>query len=524
MQAKRFIAADMRRALDMVKTEFGEDAMILSTERTAKGVELVATGESDLSEDPINNPSYGLDDHTKTSGVGQQDTGNANSRFQSVESGISVPVSAKPFTSAFDSQSHRRTSKGLASGKTQDELAQEMELANRKMLAARKAENMTLEKWADIETAKLAPASEAGSASRPNASITSHVGSHTEAGAARHSSDLVSKTEAAILREQQQKSDDEISRLHLKINDMRNTLEIQLSEMAGLQERQLFESQQRIDTETITPVAIEIRQQLNLLGLRSSCNDQLMSAMNDDTIDSHNKQMAWTRVLAELANKIPYDASDIVAKGGIYAFLGTTGVGKTTTIAKLATRYVMKHGPENIVLLTTDNYRIASHTQLTSLAKILNISIEVVEVLDDLPNMVARLTDKALVLIDTPGMSYSDPLLKPHLSMLKECPSVSNLLVLSSSSQYQMMKASLHSYRIAGLKGCVLTKLDESASLGDAMSMLSEHRLPLSYITDGQAVPDDIAVVKSSQLITRAVKLLRSQHTLEQQIQNPIDY
>ena len=87
-----------------------------------------------------------------------------------------------------------------------------------------------------------------------------------------------------------------------------------------------------------------------------------------------------------------------------------------------------------------------------------------------------------------------------------------------------MMKASLHSYRIAGLKGCVLTKLDESASLGDAMSMLSEHRLPLSYITDGQSVPDDIAVLKSSQLITRAVKLLKRQHTLDQHIQKTIDY
>ncbi|ODS23702.1 hypothetical protein AB835_07320 [Candidatus Endobugula sertula] len=227
-------------------------------------------------------------------------------------------------------------------------------------------------------------------------------------------------------------------------------------------------------------------------------------------------------MLAELARHIPYDISDKIAKGGVYAFLGTTGVGKTTTIAKLAARHVIHHGAEKLVLLTTDNYRIASHNQLKSLAMILNVQIKVVEDLKQLPLLVKSLSDYDLILIDTPGMGYTDPLLKSHLHIFKQCPQVNNLLVLSATTQYQMLKASLHSYYIAGLNGCVLTKLDECAHLGDALSMMSEHSVPLAYVTDGQSIPDDIAVLKPSQLISRAVNMLKQYKNGQLQVQKSV--
>jgi flagellar biosynthesis protein FlhF len=224
--------------------------------------------------------------------------------------------------------------------------------------------------------------------------------------------------------------------------------------------------------------------------------------------------------LAGLAKGIPSTHSDPVAQGGVYSFLGMTGVGKTTTIAKLAARYVMEHGAEGVVLLTTDNYRIAAHNQLQSLAKILNVTVKVIDDLTEIPGYLEEYKNSPLVLIDTPGMSYTDPLLKPHLQMFKQCPQINNILVLSANSQYQMIKASLHSYRLAGLSYCILTKLDECAHLGDAIGVLFEQSLPLAYITDGQSVPKDISVLKSSQLVSRAVnmvKLQRKNKWLEQQ-------
>ncbi|MEO0443126.1 MAG: flagellar biosynthesis protein FlhF, partial [Pseudomonadota bacterium] len=215
----------------------------------------------------------------------------------------------------------------------------------------------------------------------------------------------------------------------------------------------------------------------------------------------------WKEGLARLTRRIPSIDSDPVGTGGIYAFLGTTGVGKTTTIAKLAARYVMEHGAEQVALLTTDTFRIAAHDQLRSLGRILNVQVQVVNDLKQLPAILKKFSQQALVLIDTPGMSYSDPLLKAHLTALRQCRNVQNALVLSANSQYQLMQASLHSYRIANPRFCVMTKLDECASLGGAISLLTSNDLPIAYVTNGQAVPNDLAVIKPHQLLARAVKL-----------------
>lgn len=470
MQAKRFIAADMRRALDMVKEEFGEDAMIVSTERTDRGVEIVASLETSMQTLMENSElaNMAVSPH-------QQNIANAASRFKT--SAINTAPLAKEIPSI-----------GIASGKTKQQLADEMDMANRKMLASRKADSMTLGEWAQQP-------------SEPSAE---------------------SKAREVLDKQEDAK---EIQRLHDEISQMRSTLEIQLSQMAETQERQYIESLAHMSTPSIPsqsslPIVGEIKYQLDLMGLPQACNDQLIASIKDNNMPVNNKQLLWTHVLAELAKSIPSTIADPVSKGGVYSFLGMTGVGKTTTIAKLAARYVMEHGSAGVVLLTTDNYRIAAHNQLQSLAKILNVTVKVIDDLEQLPRYIKESQDYPLVLIDTPGMGYSDPLLKPHLQILKQCEVVQNILVLSSNSQYQMIKASLHSYRLAGLDYCILTKLDECAHLGDAIGVLFQQDLPLAYVTDGQSVPQDIAVSKSSQLVSRAVnmvKLQRKNKWLEQQ-------
>ncbi len=465
MQTKRFVAADMRRALSMVRDELGEDAMILSTQRTSKGVEIIATAE-DVAAPP----------KVEAAPVEMRPTEMAPPSYRS------------PHPSMVNAQqtAAERPSVGLASGKTQEELAQELEAARRKMLAVQQSqqENMTLTEWADRQFSKTR--------AQPSASQTNRA--QTE----------VAQISEERVQQYRQRDEKEIQRLHEEITNMRSAFESQLIAMSMAQERQF---QEQKNTQDIIPIAATVKQKLARLGLTQACNEQVIRSLR--TVDdlSMDEKALWKESLARLARGIPAITNDPVATGGIYAFLGTTGVGKTTTIAKLAARYVMKHGADQVALLTTDTFRIGAHDQLRALGKILNVEVQVVDKLSELPRLLKRFTKQSLVLIDTPGMGYRDPQLNRHLSILRQCPHVQTSLVLSANSQYQMMQASLHSYRLANPRFCVMTKLDECASLGDAISLLSANDLALAYITDGQAIPDDISVIKAHQLVAKAVTL-----------------
>jgi len=481
MQTKRFVAADMRRALTLVRDDLGEDAMILSTQRTGKGVEIIATIE--------------------------QVTPATNVAHAPVKEVRGIHRNAQTYAAPTVNDKHERlvsgSKVGLASGKTQDELAQELEAARRRMLAvqASQKENMTLTEWADRQ-----PSQEP---------VKKNTG--INANSFNQGTTAVNPPAAQIDRD-----DKEIQRLHDEIASMRNLFENQLMAMSVAQERQ-FEDQK--NAQDIIPIAAHVRQKLSNLGLTQACNDKVIRSLR--MIDDHvDETTLWKESLARLSKSIPSITDDPVATGGIYAFLGTTGVGKTTTIAKLAARYVMEHGAEQVALLTTDTFRIGAHDQLRSLGRILNVQVKVVDNLQQLPDILKGFHKQALVLIDTPGMSYNDPLLNAHINVLRRCTQVQTSLVLSANSQYQMMQASFHSYRIAKPRFCVMTKLDECASLGDAISLLSANDLPLAYITDGQAVPDDLSILKPHQLLAKAVSLskaalLSQQHRSQVSTKNP---
>jgi len=217
--------------------------------------------------------------------------------------------------------------------------------------------------------------------------------------------------------------------------------------------------------------------------------------------------------LAKLAHQLPVSGRDIVDQGGVFAFVGPTGVGKTTTIGKLAARFVLKHGADKVALVTTDTYRIAGHDQLRSLARILRVPVRVVDESNPLEQVLNSLRHCSLVLIDTAGFRHGDPLLKAQLQTLAQQPQIKSYLVLSCNSQQQMLKASLHAYSAAGLKGCVLTKLDETASMGEALGVVIQSQLPIAYTTDGQDIPQHIEVARGHQLVSKAVTLLKSNRT-----------
>ena len=197
----------------------------------------------------------------------------------------------------------------------------------------------------------------------------------------------------------------------------------------------------------------------------------------------------------------------LLDKGGIFALMGPTGVGKTTTTAKLAARFVLRHGASRVALLTTDSYRIGGHEQLRIYGRILGVSVHAVRDGEDLSLALADLRDKHVVLIDTIGMSQRDRALSEQIAMLHSAgQAIQRLLLLNTTSDGRTLDEVVHAYRDADLAGCILTKIDEAATLGHALDVLVRHKLPLHYVSCGQRVPEDIAVANRKLLVHRAFR------------------
>ncbi|RRJ84982.1 flagellar biosynthesis protein FlhF [Aestuariirhabdus litorea] len=243
---------------------------------------------------------------------------------------------------------------------------------------------------------------------------------------------------------------------------------------------------------------------LSGMGLSADLCKQLLAVVEPGMPAAHN----WRQVLAALSRQLSTTQKNLVMEGGIFAFIGPTGSGKTTTIGKLATQYVLEHGPEQVALVTTDCYRVGAAEQIKALGRILNVTVRVVDNPRQLQPTLDGLSRKALVLIDTAGLHHQDPNLALQLGMLNEVrPMVRSLLVLACTSQQQVMRAAYHTYGGARLVGTVFTKVDEATSLGEAISLVCEHGLPVSYVADGQRIPEDISQARAHGLISRAVAI-----------------
>jgi flagellar biosynthesis protein FlhF len=274
-------------------------------------------------------------------------------------------------------------------------------------------------------------------------------------------------------------------------------VELELQNVRAMLERRQNEGS---GDSKISAVEQRAREKLKELGL----SEFVVSRLIDD-IDLKGREDDWNRLLAHLADYIPVRSSSTELKGCI-AFMGPTGVGKTTSIGKIAAQHVLKHGSEGVVLITTDSYRIAAHEQLRTFGRILNVPVEVVNEYSDLNEVLAKYAHYSLVLVDTAGMNPRDSNLERQLLMMKRArASLKKLLVLPCTSQRQVLKTVVGIYSQVQLDGCVLSKLDESASLGEAISVVIEEGLPVVYIADGQRIPDDIEPARAHNLISRAV-------------------
>ncbi|MEX2474325.1 flagellar biosynthesis protein FlhF [Marinobacter sp.] len=219
----------------------------------------------------------------------------------------------------------------------------------------------------------------------------------------------------------------------------------------------------------------------------------------------------WKQSLKMLATGVKTSRQEWLDQGGVYALVGPTGSGKTTTIGKLAARHVLRHGADSLALVTTDRYRVAAHEQLFVFGRILNVPVRVVDESHSLDDILDELSDRHLVLIDTAGLTSTDKGYQQQLTELaRSHHRIRTHLVVSATSQPRIMKSVWHCYKMANLAGCVMTKIDEALTLGESLGFVMESGLPVAYYTDGQKIPEDLHHAEAVPLVRLAVERLNA--------------
>lgn len=281
-----------------------------------------------------------------------------------------------------------------------------------------------------------------------------------------------------------------------EIRSMRSMLESQLAELT-------WTSQAKRE-----PVKSLVLREMLGAGFSASLSRFLIEKM--PSVNSQESAMKWIKPILERNLGIIDNENEMIERGGVFALVGPTGVGKTTTTAKLAARCVMRHGPGKLALITTDGYRIGGYEQLRIYGKILGVMVHSVKDQADLKIALDELRGKHTVLIDTVGVSQRDKMVAEQAAMLTGAGSqVKRLLCLSATSTGETLNEVVRAYQGQGLTGCIMTKLDEAATIGNLLDVVIRQKLNLYYVANGQRVPEDLHVANQQYLVDRAFKLKR---------------
>ncbi|GAA0688993.1 flagellar biosynthesis protein FlhF [Marinobacterium maritimum] len=466
MKVKRIFAPDMRQAMRRVREEIGPDAVIISNHRVAGGVEVVAARE----------------DEYEAAQAELKRTRAARPAPDRREEQIRILTGSHSHQSE---QASRNAALEEELNKTRARIAEASRRMAEPEVRADRNVNRQINDEDDEDLRSILESLKARNRRRgaPSEPLPSPSAEAYRPAPARR--EPVFDSEPMVPEE-----DPALRNMQQEIEELRRMLQQRAEPVA---ESTLHEAE---------PSHRQVAKRLQQLGLGTALVRQLMNGVEPElTVDD-----AWRNVLARLADSLPVLGEELIERGGMIMFVGPTGVGKTTTIGKLAARYVLQHGSSSVALVTTDCFRIAAHEQLKTFGRILDVPVRVVDENHSLEEVLQGLRNKRLVLIDTAGMNASDPQGQLQKQMLSGVTlRLKKLLVLSCSSQLQLMRSAYDNYAELGLQGCVLSKTDESGSLGEALTLVVEKQLPIAYVTDGQKIPDDIGIAQRNDLVSRTV-------------------
>ena len=280
--------------------------------------------------------------------------------------------------------------------------------------------------------------------------------------------------------------------MHQEITALRNMLEVPLS-------RLVWSEMERLQPHRATLLA-----RMTALGL----HPVIANRIADQLPDVQDDEQGWKQSLAILENMLPVAEDELLDTGGVVALVGPTGVGKTTTIAKLAGRFALRHGRRHVALVTMDHYRIGAHDQLRTYGKLIGVPVYIAGDEEELRVILNQMNDRRLILIDTAGTSQKSMQLSEQFAALNvDGATIKRYLVLSATNQMTVNDEVISSFSGINPERCILTKVDETTSLGGVLSLLIKHRLPVSYLGDGQRVPDDFHPASAKRLTSQAAAL-----------------
>lgn len=297
--------------------------------------------------------------------------------------------------------------------------------------------------------------------------------------------------------------------LHENANQLSlQSMQSELSNVRGLLETQLSDLVWK-DSAARYPMRAQVLRNLAQIGISPDVSQIILDRLGaPDSITE-----PWKAPLQQLAQLLPTIDDDIFQEGGTFALIGPTGVGKTTTIAKIAARFAMSYWADDIALVSADSYRIGAQEHLTAFANIIGTKVYSASSFEELSTLLDRLKDKKLVLIDTEGQSQRDRDLSNRLAAFgRNSDRIKFYLTLAATAQEAALDETIRQFRKVPLQGAIVTKIDEAAQVGCVMSSLIRNDLSAAWFSDGQRIPDDLhgAARKKLWLVNQALEGVRA--------------
>ena len=536
MKIKRTFAPTMREALALVKRDQGADAVILGNKKVPGGVEIISAidyDESSANETQVNTGQANISalrpasNNPTTSAISKRSASNPPVSFRQSNADLDSDTWVGPLVT--DQQNGRREpTLGPVAGRPVEkvvtpakppawleqafERAEKMprsEPANEKLQdtvisqAASKPAESEPTKIMDPLTAEFEAAQQARTSHSRPAQPQTLISTQTKISRETQLNTTTPLEQKAPTRPATKVDEPMIDEVRTELKGLRDLMQSQLSVLQWDQ----FAKRH--------PVRTVLLNLMSELGIGSDICEIVMSHLDELNHDPHK---VWQQALGIIAKCLPVNRTDILADGGRIALVGSTGVGKTTTIAKLAARFSHIHGKRSVAMISTDHFRIGAQEQLQHFARLLELPLLTANTSEELSDRLDMLADKKLVLIDTAGMSQHDLRLSERFHRLQNsAPQVKPYLVLSANTQLAALNQTIKCFSKVQLAGAIVTKLDEAASLGGVITASIRHQLPLTYCGTGQRVPEDLEPAKAHRMISKAVALMQSYSEAEDQ-------
>jgi len=487
MNVRRFTARTSREALRQVREALGEDAVVLSTKPAGAGVEVLAMAPEGMRQveelASTTLPSVRQEDNSDEHTTVDEDVSRLSMSTLSFQDYVRNRMLKRRKASLAgdgDSAFHRRAGHDTVDFSVDDpiELPGERSASPAEIYAAAAASH---------EQAKAALA-----AAEERRAETGALGQRMSEGAAPARAAAAPASIATALAADPIREDDAAGNhagLLAELRSMKGLIEERFGALAFMEKLQR------------RPGEARLTQHLLDCGFSPALIRKLAAGLTDDAGD----ETAWATQVLERNLRASDSDLAIEDQGGVFALIGATGVGKTTTTAKLAAAFAARHGASNLGLITLDAYRVGAHEQLRAYGRILGVPVHTAHDRASLEDLLELLAAKKMVLIDTAGMAQRDSRTRELLEMLSH-RSIQRLLVVNAASQGETIEDVLVAYKAPGCAGIVLSKIDEAVKLGPALDAAIRHKLKIVGVANGQRVPEDWHRLSASALVLRAMR------------------